>query len=315
MDLAGYYKSCWAFARAGELEAGERLIGFLERRFLKESGDLIPSPDLVRSQIGVYQNLAWYYMNGWVCGGAWLLGHRETALRIAADLARNQDPKTGGVFRMHNGETGCGDIGSTCSALNAFLTCGQIDNAKRAAEFLIHMLDAQPEPNMLYLAWSVEDGKLVTDDHPKAALTAGPLAAKHEVNSRLLGQEYWAPGMSIGTLGKLYLATHDERYLRTARGYFEFIKRCREDVKSTLGSGKLGWGCAVLHAITGEAEYADFPLAIAEFLLRKQLDAGTWLFEAAFKKLDEQPYPVSLDLGSEMAIWLIEYRNELLNGK
>ena len=48
LDLAGYYKSCWVFARASELNAGERLIGFLEERFLTNTGDLVPSPDLIR---------------------------------------------------------------------------------------------------------------------------------------------------------------------------------------------------------------------------------------------------------------------------
>src|SRR5262245_54315991 len=72
VDLAGYYKSSWAFAIGRNPEAGEKLVGFLEKRLLTPEGDLLTGSDQKKSEVWAYQNLLWYYMNGWICAGAWI---------------------------------------------------------------------------------------------------------------------------------------------------------------------------------------------------------------------------------------------------
>jgi hypothetical protein len=89
---------------------------------------------------------------------------------------------------------------------------------------------------------------------------------------------------------------------RTAERYFGFAERCQEDAfYSWL---KMGWGSAVLHALTDNEKYLRVADQVADYWTRKQADNGCWF-------LADMPFYFVLDRTAEHVIWLSEILGEI----
>ncbi|NIM24771.1 MAG: hypothetical protein GTO43_11025, partial [Armatimonadetes bacterium] len=79
-------------------------------------------------------------------------------------VRRFQSPELGGFFSrfdVSSGrvETRSLDSSSTSSAGLALLACGCVKEATRAGDFLLRLIEAQPEPERhFYTSWDVDTG-------------------------------------------------------------------------------------------------------------------------------------------------------------
>jgi rhamnogalacturonyl hydrolase YesR len=116
-------------------------------------------------------------------------------------------------------------------------------------------------------------------------------------------QAYFMIGYPIAFLGKLYLATQNDAYLQTAKGYLDVALGCHEMISQCYLSHKVAWGAAIMANITHDHKYANLSIKIADYLLTIQQEQGLWL--------KNTPAHTCFDQTAEIAIWLREIITEL----
>ena len=125
------------------------------------------------------------------------------------------------------------DILSTASAAHICLVTGFLDQARRAGDFMVRLLENQPRPDeRLYVRADAEARPITefTDEKPPFFV----------VDTRRKRQFYFYYGFPMATLGKLYAATGDERYVRGGARCYDFLLHCAEDRFRMPASGKVG---------------------------------------------------------------------------
>ncbi|MGH3853538.1 MAG: hypothetical protein ACRDR6_08575 [Pseudonocardiaceae bacterium] len=173
---------------------------------------------------------------------------------------------------------------------------GDVRRAEGAGRWLARLLTLQPNPRAGLFLRLDRSGHLVRDvPEDKAAFFV--------VRAREPDQAYFMIGYPIGFLAKLYEATADDAYLRTARGYLDFALACEGNLRSCHTSHKVAWGAAVAARITGEPRYTELAVTIADHLLDIQDPSGAWLAD--------QPAHTTFDQTAEITILLREINIEL----
>lgn len=295
-DLGAYYKSAWLFHLAGRNDLAYRRLRHIKSTFLQPNGDFLTSPGQ-KTQNGVLV-LYYPYINGWIAMASQKLGRFDVA-RPAYDFVRTFS---------HEGNGGCtlsAPYGQGDGVTDAFLTAhlgllslyfGDLDRARRAGDFVLRVLDLQPDlGDGLYLRVD-GDGKLVTRFPAEDAALC--VVKKAEPN-----QLYFFLGYPIAFLAKLHDATGDAAYLDGARAYLAFAQGCHPTLYSFHFAHKVGWGASIVARLTGDPAARDTATRIADFLVDIQHACGGW-------RLEEPPYS-HLDQSAEIATWLLEISAEL----
>ena len=283
--IDAYYKGPCALAFSGHRAAAERLIDFTTGRFLKAGGNLDGS------------GVAWYdrfriYPHGWLLWGAVELGRREAAEALAAYLEGQRNPDTGG-FRADS--DGTEEIMTTSMAGLAMLRAGRVEIARQAAAWLERMLEAQPDLRRgLVHVWK-----------PGVGLTEGDGSVWFRVNAAESRQWYFQYGISAALLADFSRQTGEARWLELARRYLHASAHCREDRYRTPQSGKIGWGAAWAHSLSGRAEDEALVAAVVSGLCGLQGGDGSWNGEGVY---DANPAPENaaarIDVTSEFVALL-----------
>lgn len=285
-SLDCYYKNIASLALIGHAEEAMVLADFIGAHYMKDDGDFTGRSNPWFEE---YQD----YTNHWIAYGAHLIGRFDLSYRAMRHILKKQGP-TGG-FR--SAERGTYDILSTASAAHVCLVTGFVDQARGGGDFMLNLLENQPHPDERFYVRADAEGHPITEfPEEKASFFVVDTAQEH--------QFYYYYGFPMGTLGKLYLATGEERYLRGGAQCYDFLLHCAEDRFRMPASGKVGWGSSVMARATGEDRYREGAIAVAEYLAETQHACGAWVHTLIYTQLEEQPPAITFDLTGEFIAWM-----------
>lgn len=295
-DLACYYKAPYLFQLSGRARHATQLLEFIRGRFMR------PDHDFVTSAHHKSDNAAfteyWAYPNGWLAIAAQRMGRFDIAYPAFEYLRSGHEPSQGGFLTSGPSSSGNGETDALTTA-HLGLVClyfGDRQRAEGAGCWLARLLDLQPDRRAGLFLRVDRSGHLVRDvPEDKAAFY---LVSAHEAN-----QAYFMIGYPIAFLAKLYEATADDAYLKTARDYLDFALSSQGNLRSCHTSHKVAWGAAVLARITGDPRCTELATTIADHLLDIQDPSGAWLID--------QPAHTTFDQTAEISIWLQEISAEL----
>lgn len=294
--IGSYYKVPSALAMAGEWRAAHRLLTWVADHHLTPDGDFRAPERKAHEPL----HEAWpAYANAWLIQGAHRVGRWDLSQKGMTYLARWQAPQ-GGYYALDGDRKFLEPVGMAWGGLAA-LTTGHCTAAQLAGDRLVHLVALQPDLTRFYYRMD-DTGKLLTDVPAGAALN-------YYVDAGKTKQIYYNPGIALIFLCHLYRATGAERYLQAARVIFAFTNRCAADVHRFPPSGKLGLGCALLYALTGDIQAQAAALAVGAYLVETQGRDGVWRLP------DEEPYAslkqresfdVLLDITAEFTTFQLE---------
>jgi len=299
--IGGYYKVPSALAVAGEWRAAQRLLRWVADHHLTPAGDF-RAPER-KAHEPVHESWP-TYANAWLIQGAQRVGRWDVARRGMTFLQTLQLP-SGGYYALDGDTQFLEPVGISWGGLAALMT-GDLAAAQRAGDCLVRLVDQQPDPMRFYFRMDA-DGGLITAVPNGAALN-------YVVDASQRKQIYYNPGIALIFLSHLYQATATERYLAAAATILAFTQRCAADVHRFPPSGKLGLGCALYYALTGDGAARQGAINVAEYLIEPQGTDGAWRLpnEEPYASLkNRESFDVLLDVTAEFAVFLLEMRARL----
>ncbi len=299
-DVCCYYKGPRGLSANGETLASVRALSYVVRRFMTTEGDFITSPEKRAggSYTVRYCNL---YPNGWLMWAASSLGYYKLARKILDFMLTCSDSQTGGFRSLIGNQSSIVDSNSTAISILACLLGGEIKRAIVAGDFLIRMIETQPDPRKYYIRWMPGESH-ITEYAKKET-------KYYVINAPEPAQFYWQVGLAMCMLAKLYEFTGEERFLKGAIRYYDFLISCHPDVTCTPPVGKLGWGSSILYRLTKDSRYLKTAQAVMEFILSCQQKEG-WILQPPNTCLEDS-IRNALDTTAEYITWMINVATEL----
>ncbi len=307
-DVSAHYKTPYLYAATGERRGARQRLELIIERYLQPDGDFRTHPDAP----GWPQEPAgpanrYVYADAWLVMGFQRLGFYGVARKGLEFLLRFQDPGLGGFHSRFDPATGqieerYLDVSSTSVAGLALLACGQFADAVRAGNFVLRVLDSQPDWDRHYFtSWDTQCG-LMTDvfgDDDIGALR-GRKQFCVSADSDAAREPTWMMGLAMTFLSKLFDTTGDSRFLEGAGKLFDFFHRMDEARWENPASCKIMWGSAELYRLTGELRYFQTAKRILDFFCTSQCEWGGWVHTLWFDSAEEQPFSVTTDFIQEL---------------
>lgn len=307
-DLSAHYKAPYLYASVGNPTLGKQYADLLKFRYFQDDGDFRTSLNKKGwSHLPSSPANRYIYSNGWIiCGLRQLsfLGLAEKALNF---IRKFQSVKYGGFASHYDPITKIVnpkylDSSSTSAAGLALVACGDVETAIKAGDFILRMIESQPQPDrFFYCSWDIEEG-LRTNIWGSEDVT--------EINGRkqfCLSTESdpryeltWLVGKPMKFLSKLYDLTCEEKYLLGARSLLSFFEKLDRERIHNYGSCKVMWASAELFRLTGENIYHKTADEILSWFCETQYDSGLWVHSLLYQNEDEQPFEASLDIVQEL---------------
>jgi len=307
-DVSSHYKAPYMYAATGERLRARQHVELIVERYLQPDGDFRTHPD----DPGWLQEPAgpanrYVYADSWLITGFHKLGLYGVAHRALEFVKGLQDPELGGFRSRFDPASGqiekrYLDVSSTSVAGLALLACGQIADAVRAGEFVLHVLNAQPDWERYYFtSWDAEQG-LMTDVFGEEELTAlrGRKQFCVSAETDAASEPTWMIGLAMTFLGKLLDASRDDRFGQGAQKLFDFFHKLDEARWQNLASCKIMWGAAELYRLTRKPGYGETAKRLLDFFCESQYDWGGWVHTLWFAGPDEQPFSATADIIYEL---------------
>lgn len=299
--LEAYYKSPLAFAEAGKMIEGHKVLDWIIENHLTSEGHFHET--LVDPSFQRYCDL---YQDFWIIWGAYRLGRLDIAQRTLDFTLHFFDRSSGGFQSIITVDPPSAprEVRSTALGGLVNLIAGNIEVAKAAGDFLVEMLDLQPDLSRGFFLVRDASESVVTDFPPEKE--------RFFVVSRNQTRPlYYALGLAVSFLAKLFLMTQESKYLSFTERYFGVCEGYGQDIFQHHYSGKLGWGLAMLYRITRESKYAQLAITVADYLTALQLPTGEWFLHGLFPEPREQPLVLTIDRTAEYIVWLTYIIREL----
>lgn len=294
--IGGYYKVPYLLSSSGRLREAHKLIDWIGAHHLTPEGDF-RAPERRAAQ---QAHTRWpVYANAWIVLGAFRAMRYDVAHRGERFIRSCQSPS--GAFPARDGDREYVEPVNTAWGGLACLAAGDHGGASRAAGVMIRMVERQPDPARFYSRASL-DGELVTTIPP------GQERA-FVVDSRSERQVTYNPGIALIFLAHV-LRSRDDSGCRDACAWLSgFAARCSPETIRYPPSGKLGLGCALWFAITGDEAARGVARDVAAYLLDTQRDDGSWRLPAVepyVTRPGSEDFETRLDLTAEFATFLLE---------
>ena len=321
-DVPVHYKAPYLYATTGERTGAREHVDLIIDRYLQSDGDFrISADDPGWHEAPGNPANRYIYSDSWLVAGLQRMGLYGAANKGLGFLRRFQNAELGGFHSGYDLRAGKVDprylnVPSTCIAGLALLACGQAADAARAGEFVLRVLDSQPELDRhLFLSWDMEQG-LMTDVFGEEDLAA-TRGRKHfcvSAEADAAGEFVWMIGLAMMFLTKASDATGEERFLDGAKKLFEFFHRMDEARWENLSACKVMWGSAELYRISGNPEHGKTAKRILDQLCRTQDESGAWAHTIWSLSLEEQPFEVTADIVNELCAEMSETLFNLSGG-
>ena len=261
-----YYRAPWTFMLMGETAAAHAVLGWMRKHLIGRPGWLDAS---IRQQ-----DTDWAYCDSAVIIGAQMVQQYDLSVGLMPSLLSWQDPVSGGFANDRTPDGGMSDrmdIPYACGPGFACLITGQMEPARRVADFLETIYRAQPElPDRFYCFWSRERQSPIRDGDPG-------FEPRYVVENQVDRMQRWTiGGIAAGFLGRMYLAEPSPRYLELARAYQAFSMAGSEAQFQYPSACKSSWGACLLYQITGEEAYRAWLGRFARWYLDSMEPEGYW---------------------------------------
>ncbi len=300
-DISCYYKSTYFMRIVGETAAAARLTRYLVRRFMTEEGDFRNSDEL-RSSGSFVSGFSNLYSNSWAVRSLIAMQWHGLARKTLGFMLEYRTPEGGfyGGVQPPNTiiESNSTGVGCVCS-----LEGGHAGLAIESGNFLLKMLDVQPEPDKR-LYFRMSDGEWVIPEPD----TKNIIYYRIEKSDPL--QAYWAWSWPMIAFIKLYRYTSDQKFLDGALKIYDFMDSAHPDAFHSPGAGKNSYASAMLYAITGEERCKKNTMKQMEFILSSQQPEG-YMLRPDDKSFEEQPIRITYDFTPDYCTWLVECAQEL----
>ena len=306
-DIQVHYKAPYFWACIGDMEKAGIYCDLIEKKYLRKDGDFRTEDDFKGfSEFPCTVLNQYIYPNGWIVSGMQRLGRLDIARKGIEFILRFQDPKYGGFYYSFDATNKVinkklMDSSSTSSAGMACLMCGYMENAILAGQFIISLIDKQPDFEKCFYSCMKNDGTLFTEleetDDPwePNGRKQKCLSTEHDGATELT----WLIGKPTKFLTRLYLATGNKIYLEYANKAFEFFHRLNDNAWTNYASCKTMWAGAELYRLTGMKKYKDTALRILDFYSETQCDSGAWVHHLWYADEAEQSFSWTADITFE----------------
>jgi len=264
--LAAYHKVPYLLAATGHVEECRRALIWIKANLFTGDGDFLAAPKQEDKTVPP----AHARDKAWVALAAQVSGCFDIARPAATFLADQQGASTGGVYDLDaDGNRAAGaDVRTTASAGLVFLSCGLLEQARRAGHFLTRAVQAQSDENRFYV-------RLDSRGDPIRKFRKAEAAAHVVARARGRTRVSYL-GIPMVCLARLHLATGEAEWLEAAMDYFAFGTQYREEAWTGERSGPLGWGAAMLYGITRRRLYYDAADRVAQAWIQCQRPDGSW---------------------------------------
>lgn len=307
-DLSAHYKAPYLYAALGRPVEARRYADMMQDEYQQPDGDFRTGPAVKGwDHLPASPANRYLYSNGWIIVALRKLGFYQAAARGIDFVKQLQVPRLGGFYSRYDilsgaPDTRYTDTSSTASAGLALLACGHTAEAIRAGEFILRLLEAQPDPDrFFYCSWEIGSGLMTDvwgDDDPNAVRGRKQYCLSTETDPR---QEMtWLVGKPMKFLASLYDQTGEGEYLEGAVALFDFFHQLGGERWHNYASCKVMWAGAQLFRLTGEQRFADTAERILDWFCQSQHPSGLWVHGLWYARPEDQPLAGSLDIVQEL---------------
>ena len=307
-DLSAHYKAPYLYASVGDPEQGRYYADLMKNKYHQKNGDFRSAATAKGwSHLPCSPANRYIYSNGWVICGLRRLFYYGASEHGLNFIRRFQSPKLGGFasqYDPHSDKVNPQflDSSSTSSAGLALLACGDVKAACSAGDFILRLLNAQPNPDRFYYcSWDVDAG-LMTNvwGNEDTGAIRGRKQFCLSVESDPLYELTWLVGKPMKFLAKLYDMSGEEKYLSGARALLTFFERLDHERIHNYGSCKVMWAAAELYRLTGDKHFSQTAEEILRWFCDTQYASGLWVHSLWYQSSEEQPFAASLDMVQEL---------------
>ena len=263
--VTDYYKVISVLNVCGETLHANRLCKWIRENGITPEGDFGPRP------ADAFQYSHAYY-NSWGVGGARRMGQYDLAMRGFDFLMDFHDPESGGFYSSptERSASTLQDIWVVCGCARAALTVGRIDVAEGVGRWLEEVFRQQPNfPEQIFGVYSRERGLIIDPDPADEIRYVCNRDAQED-------QFFFNPGISVGVLARLYLATGKPKWLDLAMNFPSMVDDAPDYLFRSLRAGKDSWAASNLYTVTGLEKYRDITIKVANNLVDRQTEKGSW---------------------------------------
>ena len=295
-DLLPYYHSLGLLAATNRAGEAHRMADWIKSEAFAPDGDFRTNG--AKGAI-IQPQMMWNYMNGWLTWGLARLGRFDMSEPAARYLETFQDDTSGGFLTAADPERGftpvpgAVDVGSTCAASLAMIYTGRWTAATRAAEFLMRVLDQQPQPREAFYTRFSTNGQAITE-FPDEVATVSVIRFSQRT------QAYWFLGFAARILALVHRATNRRDLLQAALRYVDVFNQCHEDRWEYFANDKMGWAAAALYQITRDPEHRLLAGRIFNPIVERQDADGTWHSKPFIDNYDEWPRALHIEINLEL---------------
>ncbi len=289
-----YYKVPVALALSGDVRGALRSLDWIAKHLLTKEGAL---------SVPKEQSEGRAYDRGWMIWGASLCQRYDIALRLAKDLRTFQNSSTGGFWdsrkelaegrgRHHAMTVGMAGWG--------LLAAGRVQEARRAGDFLIDLLDLQPAKcdRIALTVQATRDGQQQLDQSEDPS---------DYVDCTAVRQRPARIGPAQVLLVRLFQLLGDERYLKAAWGYTLPFLDGPTGIYDCVESHKFLWGVLELHRVNPEPRLRAAAERSVEYILSRQRSDGQWLADATGGGAQEQSLDLRLNTTCNVLVGFARY--------
>jgi hypothetical protein len=303
-DLQSHYKAPAFWAAVGDAAMAGRHRQIICDRFLRSDGDFRMAEDVKGFvQFACTTVNQYIYPNGWLIVGMQKSGAYDVVQKALEFVLRFQDPRHGGFYFAFDPKSGqidksLMDSSSTSSAGMALLMAGRLGEARLAGDFILRLLELQPQPDQYYFSCMRPDGALHTDVFATEDQWS-PDSRKQKclsAQSDGLNELTWLIGKPTKFLTRLYTATGEAKYLQGAKKAFFFFHKLHPNAWKNYASCKTMWAGAELYRITGETIFAETATRLLDFYCQTQAPSGSWVHTLWYKSEEEQAFSWTADI-------------------
>lgn len=258
-DLAAYYKIPLALF-PHDIAKANMALQFCWQQFGTDAGLLQTSADY-KSKDPFLTHFP-HSIDAWLALSAQQMGSFDIAQDIFHALRRLYHPEIGGFMTfapLGEGDNRI-DLYTTTMCGLMCLYFGDLNKAKRAANMVARFLSIQPDiQHGFYLQLGVDE-RLMTNFVEEEK-------RYHIITTTEANQCDNILGLVLAFLAKMYLATHDESYLTSAKAYVRFVKICDEKVLTSWPTTYVAWGLALVGEICNDQQCLDMAMTIGDMML------------------------------------------------
>jgi hypothetical protein len=173
--------------------------------------------------------------------------------------------------------------------------------ARRGGDFILRLLELQPEPDKYFFSCMNADGTLKVDVFGNEDGWAPDGRKQKCLSAEADGaaELTWLIGKPTKFLTRLYAATGDDKYLAGAKKAFYFFHKLHENAWTNYASCKTMWAGAELYRLTGEEVFAETAVRILDFYCRTQSPSGNWVHKLWYEDSSSQTLAWSADITFE----------------